>query len=149
MTAESGARLTVRPRSDRGDYHLLTSNAIDTRVSETENCPSPLHSLSATDQCKQLRAEEQILCCHRTLCFPFTLASIEGMEDGAGGREELCGKHKMSEKCEGDRIRPYQMGIWRINGKHILNGRISVWGVSRECIQHRCAKANNKGECNL
>ncbi|KAL1275869.1 hypothetical protein QQF64_035492 [Cirrhinus molitorella] len=78
MKAESGARLTVRPRSDRRDYHLLASNAIDMRVSEAENCPSPLHSLSAIDQCQQLCAEEQILCCHRMLCFPFTLAKYRG-----------------------------------------------------------------------
>lgn len=34
---ESGARMTARLRSDRGDYHLRASNAIDTRGSDTGN----------------------------------------------------------------------------------------------------------------
>lgn len=138
MTAEFGARLTARPRSDRGDYHLLTSNTIDTRVSKTESCPSPLHSLSTTERCQQLHAKEQILRCHLMLCFPFTLAKYRG--NGRWSRRErriVCGKHQMNE---GDRIRfSIKIGIRHVNGKHLFKMDIFEHdSQSRMCWAQMC-----------
>lgn len=74
--------MTERLRSDRGDYHLLASNAIDTRGSDAGNFSIPS---------KQEISDKKQSWCRRTnplLSFNASLSIYIGREAGESEKEQ-------------------------------------------------------------